>query len=428
MTAEIRSINCPACGAGQTVHGGGRVQTHVCPYCGSALDALDDFAILARYENRLRPDTPLNLGDRGTLWGVEFTIIGIAGWVERYDGRSWRWTDHQVFSPTHGYGWITREDTGHWTVTRKLRKFPKQWLSPTSVETAESRPHLWIDGQRLAYYETSTARIEYLEGAFNWAPKVGDTVETVTLVGDGRMITLSGFSGASEREVEDTRMMSPEDCASFGLTPAPRGRHPLAVGPRWRHHGFVITCAAAFIALTGVVGVVQGGSGGRNLADAGRLKLGELPHEITFDVPEGTRLAKLQLYTDLNDGWAWFDVEIENEDGDVVLGGGRELSYYSGVDNEGAWSEGSRRGTVTFPVSGPDRYTMTIEMPEYGSGNTGDRQTNSFVSAKITGLSYSWRPLGATGVVFALILLATFGWDSLRKARMLAGSDWTDED
>ena len=26
------------------------------------------------------------------------------------------------------------------------------------------------------------------------------------------------------------------------------------------------------------------------------------------------------------------------------------------------------------------------------------------------------------------ILLATFGWDSLRKARMLAGSDWTDED
>lgn len=425
MTSEVRSINCPACGAGQTILGGGRVETHVCPYCGSALDALRDFAILARHDRRKRADTPLQLGAQGTIRGVGFTVIGIAGWREEYRGQVWAWTDHQVYSPTHGYGWITREDTGHWTFTRKLRKYPRHWVTPTSVETSESRPYLWIDGERLAYYETSTARIDSLEGAFNWQPKVGETAQMVTFVGEGRMITLSGTT--DEREVEETRLLTPDEQASFGIDARPKGRHPLAIEPRWRHHEFVVAVSAIFIVLTLFASILQDGSGGKQLANTGEMPTSALPIQIDFDTEPWMRLAKLQLRSDVNDGWAYFDIELENDEGDTILGGGRELSYYSGVDNEGAWTEGSRNGSLVFPVEGHTHYTMTIEMPEYGSGETGTLQTNHIFRARVVGLSFSWLPLAATVGVFALFLAATLGWELRRRRRMLAGSDWTED-
>lgn len=428
MTAETRAINCTTCGAGQTILGGGRVQTHVCPYCGSALDALDDFAVLARYTGMIRPQTPLSLGDTGRIRGVEFTVIGLIRWVEHYDGDSWRWTDHQIFSPTHGYGWLTLEDSGHWSFTRKLRTWPRQWLTPHAVERAESRPHLWIGGERMAYYETSDARIDYLEGAFNWAPKLSDRSETITLLGDGRMVTLSGFDDSTEREVEETRLLTPDEAQSFGLTPNARGGHPLAVRPRWRHHHFVVTVAGGFILLTALLGLTFGASRGRLLADTGRVPVAELPIELEFETLPQTRLAQLRIESDVSNGWAWFDIELEDEAGDTVLSGGREISYYFGRDSEGRWSEGSTRGNVTFPVAGGETYTLSLEMSEYGSGAAGDMQTNSMVDLRVSGRRYSWRPLGATAAVFAVILALTLLAEVIRRARILSGSDWTDED
>lgn len=41
LAPELKSINCTACGARLDVLGGGRVTTHVCASCGSALDTLD---------------------------------------------------------------------------------------------------------------------------------------------------------------------------------------------------------------------------------------------------------------------------------------------------------------------------------------------------------------------------------------------------
>ena len=38
---HLKSIDCTACGAGLDILGGGRVTVHICPYCGTALDALD---------------------------------------------------------------------------------------------------------------------------------------------------------------------------------------------------------------------------------------------------------------------------------------------------------------------------------------------------------------------------------------------------
>ena len=45
---ELKSVDCTSCGAGLDILGGGRVTTHICPYCGSELDAQDSYKVLRK--------------------------------------------------------------------------------------------------------------------------------------------------------------------------------------------------------------------------------------------------------------------------------------------------------------------------------------------------------------------------------------------
>ena len=84
-TDQTLHLNCTQCGAGLDVLGGGRVKTHICSYCGSELDAQDDYKVIQQFRDMIRPRSPFDLGMKGELWGTEFTIIGTIGWNEYYD-------------------------------------------------------------------------------------------------------------------------------------------------------------------------------------------------------------------------------------------------------------------------------------------------------------------------------------------------------
>ena len=230
MTGAVRSIDCPNCGAGLDVLGGGRVTTQVCSYCGAALDATDAYRVLAVYAGMERPASPFRLGMEGTLRGVRFTVIGTVGLIERDGGRTWRWTDHMLYSPTHGYAWLTVED-GHVLFTRKVRDWPEGgFLGPDEVERAARRPTRVWRGRRYAYFASSDWTVDFVEGAFNYRPARGDRGATVSLMPPEAaedMLACVAPAGGREREVETTRY-APEAAEAFGVeTPVPAGAHPL---------------------------------------------------------------------------------------------------------------------------------------------------------------------------------------------------------
>ena len=107
---DVKRINCTQCGAGLNVLGGGRVRAHVCGYCGAEMDTQDNYKVLQQFKDMQRPSTPFEIGMEGEIDGVKMIIIGTIGKRESHFGRSWNWVDHQVFSPTHGYGWLTWEN------------------------------------------------------------------------------------------------------------------------------------------------------------------------------------------------------------------------------------------------------------------------------------------------------------------------------
>ncbi|HPD91626.1 MAG: DUF4178 domain-containing protein [Rhodobacter sp.] len=429
---QIRAIQCTQCGAGLDVLGGGRVTTHVCPYCGSALDALDNYRVLTRFTEMTRPATPLSIGDRGRVMGQDWQVIGILGLSERWQTQVWTWVDHLLYSPTHGYVWLTLED-GHLILTRRWRKAVSPgWISAAQVEQANARPGADSDGEHFRYFETSTASITFAEGEFTWRPRQDDRTITVSLLGDRTM--LSYVEGAHEREIERSWYLPQADVwAAFGVTgaavPRTEGAHPLAPVRLPRDLSFLIGASAVFAALCGLLALVFLAMNGRTVLAQTTLRASQLPTEMAFDIADTSRLAELRFEGDLGTNtWAWIEVTLSDPEDVPLFEAGRELGYYAGRDSDGAWTEDDRVTVIRFHPTQSGRYTLDLDAPEGGAGEAqdGPRLGGLRVSAR-EGAS-SARPPLALAVLFALLAGGLVLWRRTAEARRWQGSDWEDDD
>lgn len=418
--AGLSSINCTQCGAGLSVLGGGRVLAQVCGYCGAVLDTQDNYKILTSIGKRDHPYSPVKIGMTLTVEGVAFTVIGTIGKVERWSGGTARWVEHQVFSPTHGYAWLTWEDQ-NFTFSRKVRDFDTgQWLSSATVEAAESPPQRYYRNERYKYYETSTAQIEFLEGEFNWIPAMGEATTTVTLLGPAAMLSL--VDGKTEKEVELTTLL-PRDAVAreMGLElPADaEPRHPLTPYRPLPDEGY----AARILGLSALaafgLALVFGAMSGPHVLDRPNVPLGPTPVSFPFEITNAAQIARLRFDTDVSNDWVVIGATIAGPDGATLVEGGRLVEFYSGADSDGAWSEGSRSATLRFRPEATGPHQISVAR---ASGTGGSRVGIRIDEGKAT--------------TFWLFLVGGFfvvGWLYLKARRAIhsstrfSGSDWSEE-
>ena len=448
--AAPTTVNCTSCGAGLDVLGGGRVLVHVCPYCGAELDAQDDYKVIAKFEGMKRPDSPFRIGMNGAIHSTEYTVIGTLEYTEHWRGQTSRWVDHQLYSPTHGYAWLTLED-GHLVFTRRYRR--PVWMSVKRVETADAPPTVRIDGQTYRYYETSDAKITFAEGEFTWAPRLGDKVTTVTAMSDDAMLGFSETGG--EREVYRSTLLDREQtAAAFGVTDLPpaQGLHPLTPysGP---NDGFLrkvaLICMVACVALAMLFDTRK-----NSVVDAPVvLTVQDIPTDLPITIPEARGPVRLTLegtphvtptltppprrpvYAiatfDLAqpDGSPLADREVRGR----VMVGGQGRGQPAGNDNQ---------VSVVFPptMSGPYRLTLgwAVQGPPEANAAAGFQGSPSsardlhFSEGTVTirtlvDLSDGYW-LYRLGLVFLAIVLFTFAKRWIHQMRRWQGSDWTSED
>ncbi len=427
MTAAqgLSSINCTSCGAGLSVLGGGRVQSHVCGYCGAVLDTQDNYKVLDSIGKRDHPASPITIGMTLTYEGVEFTVIGTLGLMEKYGGRTWRWVEHQVFSPTHGYLWLNVED-GHVTFTRKVRDYNMgHWLSPSTVERAETPPRRSYAGKTYKYYETSVTQIEYMEGEFNWVPQLGEKKQVVSLLGPDAMLGL--VKSSREREVELTQLMDGATVArDMGFDPSALGapkKHPLEPYKPMAEEGLLRKVLAFTAVVSLVIGLLFWLSGGRLVLDTPAATLAQLPESYSFEVTNRSQLARVRLDSNLQNAWGVFAVEVLGPDGHPVVAAERAISYYSGRSGGESWSEGSRRAWFRFRPEEVGTHTLRLERAEGGNASDGFTLTVRVSEGKPTAF---WLLVLAS--ISGLGWLYVTGRRAMHTSRRFAGSDWTSED
>ena len=425
MTGAASAINCTSCGAGLGVLGGGRVEAHVCSYCGSVLDAQHDYAVLATYANMPRPDTPLRLGMRGRFEGVEFTIIGILGKTERYGVETWAWVEHQLYSPTHGYAWLVREDSGHFTFSRRLRAQADHWLTPAEVERAEHRPIRSVGGHLYRYYSSGAGETTFIEGEFTWTPKLGEVTPEVEMVREDAIVTLS--QSETEREIWLGTWVPAETIAeTFGLdaVPSVRGLHPAQpfVPNRNRQFAKRWTLWGGLVAL--VVALAFAGISGRQVHEA-VFQPGQLPHVAEFTLTETTQVAQLRLNANQQNSWGSYAIELTGPGPgatpETLVDTERAISFYSGRDSDGTWTEGSQTATLRFRPEAAGQHRLTVAGGERG-GNATTIRVAVFEGAPTA--FWLWI---AAGALLATSIVLRFERGAFNRRKM-AGSDWDDEE
>jgi len=167
MSASISAIKCTSCAAPLDILGGGRVSTVTCSYCNSVLDLNDNYAVLSKFNKVKRPLAPFEIGMRGNIKGVEWTIIG---WVtyKTIEFPSEEWNEFFLYSSTHGYAWLVYED-GKVSFSMKVRNFDLQ-------KWQKSKPKMvfYQKGHYALADESYMAYIDFVEGELNWVAKFGD--------------------------------------------------------------------------------------------------------------------------------------------------------------------------------------------------------------------------------------------------------------
>lgn len=367
LNKQVKSLKCKSCGAPLTLHGGGhKIRTLNCQYCGTTMDVQKDFTVLARHRRfnpNNSPDCPLDLGMEGEINGVHFTIIGMVGWASEWNDT---WLDLLLFSPTHGYTWLSY-NRGHYVFSRRVRDIPDKPI----VNMTEKEKILFA-GREYRFFERYKAKITWLAGELTWKARIGDSntqAEAIDppylLSTDSRKNELEYYVG----EYMDAAYIHEQFAAPEEL-PVQRGVHPAQPyhAPLLRPLGKAAGYFALFaLGLALLISIFMGGSRTHATHVTADKLTNKKTYSETFNITKANRLVKMQIHTRLQNAWAYYDIAI-TKDNKNVLALGKEVSYYSGYDGGEHWSEGDSTTTALFTVPEAGKYKLNITQSEGGTG------------------------------------------------------------
>jgi hypothetical protein len=367
-TGGARAITCPSCGGTIGIKAAGYTVSVACLYCGTVLDvAHEDVRIIAEYHKAVaRLDIPL--GMRGTLFGVEWEVIG---WLER-SGAGALWQEYLLFNPYAGYRWLVGADGG-WQFGTMLTDMPAM----VADEVAQWRGRA---------YELEDAPIQITTrrvlGEFYWRAASGDVVDAASFAAARE--TLSCEWNDAETQWTQLVPLAPRAVqAAF----APAGPRPAGSGAHGsrpdgsRSEGFLarflslpfasqddlvpmfaLALAGAVAALLAMT-VLAGNDGGitgqsRVELDGGTTHGNYGPLAIT----RPSQMVTVKLATQhFSNAWIDVDLALVNRATQQAIHASTTIQYYTGSDSDGPWSEGSHEATVHIADVPRGAYNLVIE-------------------------------------------------------------------
>ncbi|HET7343260.1 MAG TPA: DUF4178 domain-containing protein [Methylomirabilota bacterium] len=328
----------------------------MCGNCGAVLDAQDpDARLIARVEQtKVTPLIPL--GARGRFESAPFEVIGYL--VRRTVGEEvYTWFELLLYNPTLGFRWLVNYH-GHWTLLKAAPGVPS--VSGRSAEYL---------GQKYSHFSTATAEVAAVAGEFPWQVKVGERTLVEDWVAPPR--TLS-----RERNEQETTWSVGEyvDGAAvwkaFGLPGAPPERigvgacqpSPYA-GRGGRVARLLLGFAVAAIALHLLFVMFSQQKLALDLTGEYQPKTPDAATVVSepFTLGGRTSNVRLDVSTTVANSWVYVNFALINDVTGVARSFGREVSYYSGRDSDGSWTEGSNWDRVYLPSVPAGTYLLVVE-------------------------------------------------------------------
>ena len=111
-------------------------------------------------------NTPIPLGTKGTLRGIEYLIVGYMSRSCQVEGTKYSWDELLLYDPkATSFSWLLRSD-GHW-----------QLATPLGAAEVTASRHARYQNRTFRGYSRVVGRVDSVLGEFYWAVAVGDKAE-----------------------------------------------------------------------------------------------------------------------------------------------------------------------------------------------------------------------------------------------------------
>lgn len=354
-------LSCPGCGGRVELRGFAHTRNAVCLQCCSILDtSTPSLQIVQRFDEKLRERPLIPLGTRGKLHGKTWEVIGFQVRAIEVEGIPYSWHEYLLFNPYAGFRYLTQYD-GHWNDVATVRPLPV-------FTTLRGRKAVLFEGRTYAHFQNSSAETAFVMGEFPWAVRVKDRCTVDDFVSPP--FALSSEQDGQEVNWSQAVYLSGADVwNAFGLKgapPAPKGvylnqpnPHKEAARRSWT------TFALLLVLWVAVLGGYLLSCANEQVFQGSFHFAQNSPGEHSF-VTEPFTLSRagnveIQIKTDLDNNWAYFNMALLREDGAQGFDFGREVSYYHGRDSDGSWSEGRRSGSALLARVPAGAYYLRIE-------------------------------------------------------------------
>jgi len=358
---QVKSLNCPNCGATLTLRSFSHAVTIVCDSCHSILDAQDPrLKVLEKFHAATDEDPPLiPLGSRGTIRGTVYEVIGFQRRTIHVDGAPYSWHEYVLFNPYKGFRYLT-EYNGHWNDVSILRSVPI-W-SPG----ASSLNYL---GETYRHFQTAQAETSFVLGEFPWQVRVGESAEVSDYVSpprvisaerSGKEITWSMGEYITGRDLWRAFKLSGEAPTPIGVyenQPSPLSADVKNIW--WMTGAGLVLLIILMMVFYSIARDEQVFSQSYEFNTNGKTESSFVTD--VFELKGRTSDVELTTSSQLDNKWIYLNYALINQDTGHAYDFGREVSYYHGYDEDGFWSEGKRIDTVTVPSVPPGNYYLRVE-------------------------------------------------------------------
>lgn len=423
----VRRVPCGGCDATVAIHGRD-ARSVVCPKCHRMIDVSRSQPTTLELAAQVgRPAVPFRMGQKCTLRGVGYAVVGHIRFVEHDFEGTYHSDEFLLFSKDAGYQWIVLEN-GHFSISRELDDRPIGF----EPRLAAPKQALRFNGRRWKVFESGYTQVEWVDGELPWVAQIGDQNYYMDAVSPPYLLSAEWTD--TEMEWYEAEYLDRAEVAeAFGIAehdlPIPSGVAPHQPFKRTPFRRQAMPIMALFAAVFFMATLWSLGKSGEKV---GRMTVrpdqfqNEYVTEDHFTIHGENALCEAEFHGQVSNSWEYLQVAVLNSQDEIVVDFSAELSYYTGRDSEGTWTEGSQRDRVPFKLKSPGDYRFLI----LGQANVGTNETPGNVLACGVPVTITIREgivLTRYYLAFALFCIAWLGIEIVRKLSF-EGSRWAESD
>lgn len=356
------ALKCPSCGGNVELRGMQHTKNVVCVQCLSVLDATTpSLEIIQRFEQRARIQPLIPLGWRGKLHGSQWEALGFQVRTINVEGVYYSWHEYLLFNPYKGFRYLSQYN-GHWNDIVPAKGLP-------TFTTSMGRKAAVYDGTTFKHFQCAEAETTFVMGEFPWQVRVGERVTCDDYVAPPQVLSSEINAGEVNWSIGQY-IEGKEIWEKFNLPGSPPVKSGVYANQPSPHTGEVGKAWSRFILMAviwaALVAFFTFSASNKEVFRANHHYSQDTPGEHSFvtpifEVPGRTSNVEVELRTDLNNNWSYFNLALINEQTGQGFDFGREVSYYTGRDSDGAWTEGKPQDSVVVPRVPPGRYYLRVE-------------------------------------------------------------------